>query len=75
MIYLEPVFIVSYVVMPVRQYVRRMIRHPEGSENTGFRLKDCRNDRKNTLVYTQTLFRILNINICLGFRYLNLRFD
>ncbi len=50
-------YIVSYAVMPVRQYVRRMIRHPEGIENTGFRLKDCRNDREDALVYKQTLIR------------------
>jgi len=26
-----------------------VIRHPEGIEKTGFRLKDCRNDRQTEL--------------------------
>jgi hypothetical protein len=34
-----------------------LIRHPEGVENTGFRLKDCRNDRYTNIVYGQTLFK------------------
>jgi hypothetical protein len=40
-----------------------LIRHPEGIEKTGFRLKDCRNDRQTKRVYKQTLYSNKN---CLG---------
>jgi hypothetical protein len=42
----------SFVVMP------DLIRHPGGIENTGFRLKDCRNDSHTRLSYGKTLFRV-----------------
>jgi len=43
--YLEAVYKVHSAVIP------DLIRYPEGFEKTGFRLKDCRNDRQIEFIH------------------------
>jgi hypothetical protein len=47
------VYKVRFFVIPAEAVPKAFGTEP--IEKTGFRLKDCRNDRDYTLVYTQTL--------------------